>query len=337
MENEIEKTLKTLTKDQAAVLYWTCRGFNRVNIGFRLNYSPQKVTDEMAFVYDKLGLLLGITKDTHPQTRRTIFKKHKVCDVLIGLIEGNPDNLNLFPLVNPRAVQEEPPVEELQDQPAIETAPASTWKVQGLSEDYEERQRIWLENWDKKHPHVIARIRLEEKRLADEYWENYEEYWGINDENNEDYYVEDDWDDVDLETPIEVDEEMRRALHEIIEEARATGRLTTMIRHDDGTVTFEGGLLADNVEQPESIQAEVVDPEDYQKQEEEVREEETEEQPAEHDNTSGWWGAGRFESENSVRWWESRRNRIMTVIAILLLLVCLALAVRVSGQFYLTP
>lgn len=96
----IEKILRGLPKDQASVLYWKCQDLNYVEIGEKLHISFQTVTREMAFVYEKLGPIIGIDENTHPRARMRILKTH-VCDALMHLIDGNPEFLERFPLSGP--------------------------------------------------------------------------------------------------------------------------------------------------------------------------------------------------------------------------------------------
>lgn len=97
-KNKLEKVIKTLTKDQATALYWTCRGLNQHQIFKKTGMSTGMVAREMGFVYEKLGPRLGITKDIHPKTRNKLLKEYSVYEILMQLIDGDPKNLSRFPI-----------------------------------------------------------------------------------------------------------------------------------------------------------------------------------------------------------------------------------------------
>jgi hypothetical protein len=92
----IQDILRGLPVEQVSVLYWKCQGLNYEKIGLELHIAPETVSREMAFVYDKLGTIIGIDKNTHWRTRKRVLEED-VCDALMHLIDGNPANLDKFP------------------------------------------------------------------------------------------------------------------------------------------------------------------------------------------------------------------------------------------------
>lgn len=103
----LEDTLKTLTYHQALVLYWTCERLSNENIAARFGYTKSWVVWQMSFVYHKLGIDRKdqkTGKSLHWTQRREIIRE-RVCPVLRGLINNDPDNLEIFPLIPPNVIE----------------------------------------------------------------------------------------------------------------------------------------------------------------------------------------------------------------------------------------
>lgn len=98
-KKRIEEILRTLTTEQATALYWTCMGKNQVYIAHKIGYLQEgKVRTEMQYVYEKLGTIIAIRKDMPYHSKMTILKKYEIGNILTGLIEGNINNLKNFPM-----------------------------------------------------------------------------------------------------------------------------------------------------------------------------------------------------------------------------------------------
>jgi len=123
---ELEKALRLLTEAQATVLYWTCRGLNRIQISEKIYKStgivpsPGTVAREMGFVYDRLRPILGITENTHPKDRKKIFEKHDICGILFSLIKGDPKYLSRFPMKETMADESFKELQRIAKRKAIE-------------------------------------------------------------------------------------------------------------------------------------------------------------------------------------------------------------------------
>jgi hypothetical protein len=105
--HSIEDTLKTLSYLQALVLYWTCEGLSNENIAARYGYTKSWVVWQMSFVYHKLGIDRKderTGKSLHWTRRRDIIRE-RVCPVLRRLINNDPDNLEIFPIIPPNVIE----------------------------------------------------------------------------------------------------------------------------------------------------------------------------------------------------------------------------------------
>ncbi|MBE0649913.1 MAG: hypothetical protein IH595_03630 [Bacteroidales bacterium] len=104
--------LKSLTRNEAYVLYWKCYGSNYVQIAQKLDFGEDWVTLQMSRVYKKLGF----NKEIHSSERKRILKT-TYCPLFNDLIEGQYSNIDKWiPIPTPVevgvGVNKEEPKEE---------------------------------------------------------------------------------------------------------------------------------------------------------------------------------------------------------------------------------
>jgi len=85
--------LKTLSRQEATVLYWRCRGWTYKSIGEELGYGEDRVTQLMSIVYQKLGF----SKSTHWRVRTGLLNQ-VFCGEFMALIGNEYGNLEEWPL-----------------------------------------------------------------------------------------------------------------------------------------------------------------------------------------------------------------------------------------------
>lgn len=85
--------LKTLTRKEATVLYWKCRGWTYKSIGEELGYGEDRVTQLMSIVYRKLGF-----SNSMHWTVRTRLLSQVLCGEFRALIGNEYGNLEEWPL-----------------------------------------------------------------------------------------------------------------------------------------------------------------------------------------------------------------------------------------------
>ena len=91
----LEEKLKTLTREEAIALYWTCRGYRYGEIGDqKLHVTYGRVQQHMSKVYEKLGY----EGDDNSAAHRKFLTENKVRETLNALIDNNIDVLETFPL-----------------------------------------------------------------------------------------------------------------------------------------------------------------------------------------------------------------------------------------------
>ncbi len=112
-DTSIEEALRTLTENEATVLYWKYWGLDYEEIGKKLGYGVDWVTLQMSFVYRKLNF----DKKIHWSKRAEILKKD-VYSVFLKLIENDPKNLKNFPL--PQTFPTEEIIEETKEEVVAE-------------------------------------------------------------------------------------------------------------------------------------------------------------------------------------------------------------------------
>jgi len=88
-----EERLKSLTRKEATVLYWKCRGWSYRRIADKVRYGEDRVTQLMSIVYRKLGF----SKSMH-WTVRTRLLSQVFCGEFMALIENEYGNLEEWPL-----------------------------------------------------------------------------------------------------------------------------------------------------------------------------------------------------------------------------------------------
>jgi hypothetical protein len=120
----LEEKLRTLTKEEAIALYWTCKGYRYGEIGDqKLHVTYGRVQQHMSKAYDKLGYEGPDNSAEH----RKFLNENNVRDVLNTLIDGNIDVLETFPLLPKEETPVAPPPETVSEPPiAVEPVPTPT-------------------------------------------------------------------------------------------------------------------------------------------------------------------------------------------------------------------
>lgn len=88
-----EERLKSLSRKEARVLYWKCKGLNHVIIANKLVYGSDRVTQLMSVVYQKLGF-----RKTMHWTERARLLSQVFCGEFMALIGNDYGNLEEWPL-----------------------------------------------------------------------------------------------------------------------------------------------------------------------------------------------------------------------------------------------
>ena len=134
----LEDKIRSLTRNQAKVLYWKCQGDQYKQIAKRYDKGVKWAQGLMTGAYRKLEVPKGST----PPEISEFLKNNEVCEILQKFV-GNPEDLDRWPLygVNIVETKEGSPVYEVKDKDDSEEIPDPETMADVITETAEEENQ----------------------------------------------------------------------------------------------------------------------------------------------------------------------------------------------------